>query len=913
MTLRLGSRYELNEVLGRGGSGEVWRGSSPEGDVAIKVLRPELSNDPQIVERFVAERSLLLGVQSPHVVAVHDLVIEGDRLAIVMDLVTGGDLRTRLRAERTLRPLTAVSLMIQVLEGLAAVHDAGIVHRDLKPENLLLDASDDSNIRVADFGIARLSSSTRTTRTTGLLGTPRYIAPELSIRGRVTPAVDVYAAGVTLYEMLFGRVPFDGPHPAAVLRAHAEDIPYRPEGVPDSLWVVIAAMLEKNPADRPTATEACERLRAVRTDVVTVAAFPAQPRAGGPDTDETYTTDPHGNATDLTGIGRRSRSRSGSAHADVPTRRRQRWLIPAVALAVVVAVIGVLLSTSGGDHTSAAPPYPYDGASPADAKVEHEWTFDSDRGDRLDGVMNVTPDTTNGFGDGSAVVSAFPSSVTNLHFTPSPAQRVTIATPAAGKAVGRRAELVRFNLPRGQHTFSVHYSANIPAAGTSFGRFDDLGWAMDKAYRVCYSENAPSICPVRDRPTRLTFTQLLAGPVGPDQTLDVRPYLRAATASGTTLTGGKLTGVRWSVDDGATARISRKGVLTGVSEGSVHVTARVGHLRTATPITVVVNAQQVPEIVTLSIDGVASTKLPTQYRATAKFDDGSVQDVTPTWTVSPITDATIDVNGVLLPLRADRTVHVRAETLSASGKMVSEVKTVHIGKFDGPPPTIPTTVGGCAATGSCIPPIDQCPSLPGVQTQPCPSPGDQCPDLPGVQTLPCPPADRDHDGIPDGSDACGGDPGPAAVPATNLYYTTLNGCPLPDLVITDFGPDNPNPVAGACVSFHVTITNQGGGPTPSGSPVHLGVLFVIDPGVRNDHIWWEDNNPQPLGAGESITRTSSGGNQGSCADKSKWSAVAGDHTIKAEVNDKSGDGKHLQIFESNFGNNIPATKVLHVG
>ncbi len=912
MTVRLGSRYELEAVLGRGGSGEVWRGSSPEGAVAIKVLRPELSNDPEIVERFVRERSLLLGVQSQNVVAVHDLVIEGDRLAIVMDLVTGGDLRTRLRAERTLRPLTAVSLMVQVLDGLAAVHDAGIVHRDLKPENLLLDESDDSSIRVADFGIARLSSSTRTTRTTGLLGTPRYIAPELSIRGRVTPAVDVYAAGVTLYEMLFGRVPFDGPHPAAVLRAHAEDLPYRPEGVPDSLWAIIAAMLEKNPADRPTAVEACEQLRAIRTDVVTLGAFPAQPRSGGPDTDETYTTDPHGNATDLTGIGRRNRSHTGPADADAPTRRRQRWLVPAVALAVVVAVVGTLVAVTGGNPKPAAPPYGYSGASPADAKVEHDWTFGSDRGDRLDGVMNVTPETAKGFGDGSSVVSAFPSNVTNLHFTPSPTKQITIPNPSAGKAAGQRDEVVRFDLPHGQHSFAVHYTADLPAAGTSAGRFDDLGWDMDKTYaRVCYGNGAPAICPVRDRPTRLTFTQPLAGPVGPGQTVDLRQYLQAATKSGAILTGRKLTGVRWSVLDEHLARINRKGVLTGIAAGAVEVTAQVGDLKTASPITVQVDTEHVKEIVKLSIDGPGSTKTASQYRATAKFDDDSVEDVTPIWTVTPIADAIIDVNGVLLPLRPDRTVQVRAEILSTSGKTIDEHKNVRIGRFDGPPPTTTTTTTTTGGGGGGGDPVDQCSSQPGIQTEPCPGPTDQCPDLPGVQTAPCPPLDSDGDKIPDSVDQCDHDAG-LPTTTTSGYYPTVNGCPPPDLVITDFGPDNPNPVAGECVSFHVTITNQGRGPTPSGSPVHLGVLFVIDPGVRNDHIWWEDNNPVALAAGQSITRTSSGGNQGSCADHSKWSAVTGDHTIRAEVNDKSGDGKHLQIFESNFGNNIPTTRALHV-
>ena len=295
MEKSLGSNYLLHEVLGRGAMGQVFAGTArPDGrPVAIKVLKPELVSDAEVIARFVQERSILMSVDDPNVVRVTDLVVEGETLAIVMELIAGPDLRRYLRERGPLPPAEAVHLTGQLLHGLAAVHAAGIIHRDVKPENLLLGRSASGPLlKLTDFGVARLSYGASLTKVSGLIGTPEYMAPELAEHDRACPATDVYSAGIVLYELLCGHTPFAGGHPLAVLRRQADQAPPPIPGVPEPLWHQIAWMLAKDPRSRPgSAAEAAGGLASVWPSLAgrparSVLTGPAATAAASPPTQQ---------------------------------------------------------------------------------------------------------------------------------------------------------------------------------------------------------------------------------------------------------------------------------------------------------------------------------------------------------------------------------------------------------------------------------------------------------------------------------------------------------------------------------------------------------------------------------------------------------------------------------------------------
>ncbi|MGW7663079.1 protein kinase domain-containing protein [Streptomyces sp. NPDC054756] len=273
----VGSKYILEEPLGRGATGTVWRArqretagaeaavpGQPGETVAIKVLKEELAGDADIVMRFLRERSVLLRLTHPNIVRVRDLVVEGELLALVMDLVEGPDLHRYLRENGPFTPVAAALLTAQIADALAASHADGVVHRDLKPANVLLrQQGGEMHPLLTDFGIARLADSPGLTRTHEFVGTPAYVAPE-SAEGRPqTSAVDIYGAGILLYELVTGRPPFGGGSALEVLHQHLSAEPRRPSTVPDPLWTVIERCLSKNPDDRPSAENLARGLRVV--------------------------------------------------------------------------------------------------------------------------------------------------------------------------------------------------------------------------------------------------------------------------------------------------------------------------------------------------------------------------------------------------------------------------------------------------------------------------------------------------------------------------------------------------------------------------------------------------------------------------------------------------------------------------
>ncbi|MFF0508020.1 serine/threonine-protein kinase [Streptomyces fimicarius] len=277
----VGSKYLLEEPLGRGATGTVWRArqretagaeaavaGQPGETVAIKVLKEELANDADVVMRFLRERSVLLRLTHPNIVRTRDLVVEGDLLALVMDLIDGPDLHRYLRENGPLTPVAAALLTAQIADALAASHADGVVHRDLKPANVLLDERDGGMTpMLTDFGIARLADSPGLTRTHEFVGTPAYVAPE-SAEGRPqTSAVDIYGAGILLYELVTGRPPFAGGTALEVLHRHLSEEPRRPSTVPAPLWTVMERCLSKDPERRPSAENLARGLRTVAAGI----------------------------------------------------------------------------------------------------------------------------------------------------------------------------------------------------------------------------------------------------------------------------------------------------------------------------------------------------------------------------------------------------------------------------------------------------------------------------------------------------------------------------------------------------------------------------------------------------------------------------------------------------------------------
>lgn len=267
----IAGRYRVLALLGEGGMGAVYRGEqiSLKRTIAIKVLRPELSRDPALVRRFNTEAELVAKLSHPHTVNIYDFGQDADgSLFIAMEYLEGRSLREAMTKEGPLPPWRALAIAQQIAASLSDAHSRGIVHRDLKPDNVMLTerGKDKDVVRVLDFGIAKLRDDDRQTvnamtRAGDLIGTPQYMAPE-QIRGeQVDGRTDVYALGAMLYEMITGRLPFEGPTVMAILSKHLTDTPQPPTvrrpdlGLPPVLDGLVMSALAKDPNQRQPTME----------------------------------------------------------------------------------------------------------------------------------------------------------------------------------------------------------------------------------------------------------------------------------------------------------------------------------------------------------------------------------------------------------------------------------------------------------------------------------------------------------------------------------------------------------------------------------------------------------------------------------------------------------------------------------
>lgn len=256
-------KYRVLEPLGRGGMARVYRGYHPQLDrfVAIKVLRPDLLDDDQFVQRFRREAQSIASLRHPNIIQVHDFDGQDDTYYMVMELLDGDTLHKRLNDYRVRNQQMPwgdiVRVMADVLDGLGYAHQEGMIHRDIKPSNILLTKR--GQVVLADFGIAQIIGGTQHTVTGALLGTLNYMAPEQGLKGTSDTRSDLYSLGIVFYEMLTRRPPFDAETPLAILMKHATDpLPLPREinpQIPQPFERVVLKALAKDPEDRYQSAE----------------------------------------------------------------------------------------------------------------------------------------------------------------------------------------------------------------------------------------------------------------------------------------------------------------------------------------------------------------------------------------------------------------------------------------------------------------------------------------------------------------------------------------------------------------------------------------------------------------------------------------------------------------------------------
>ena len=248
----LGERYEVIEVIGTGGMANVYKAVDKKlnREIAIKVLKEEYSSNKNFVSKFKAEAQAAAGLMHPNIVNVYDVGDENGLYYFVMELVDGITLKNYIEKKIRLSVKEAVSIAIQVSMGIEAAHNKGIIHRDIKPQNIII--SRDGKVKVADFGIARAATSD--TITTHAMGSVHYTSPEQARGGYSDAKSDIYSIGITLFEMVTGRVPFDGETTVSIAIKHIqEEMPsprmYVPE-IPISVEQIIFKCTQKNPDRR---------------------------------------------------------------------------------------------------------------------------------------------------------------------------------------------------------------------------------------------------------------------------------------------------------------------------------------------------------------------------------------------------------------------------------------------------------------------------------------------------------------------------------------------------------------------------------------------------------------------------------------------------------------------------------------
>ncbi|MEG0493534.1 MAG: Stk1 family PASTA domain-containing Ser/Thr kinase [Clostridia bacterium] len=247
-------RYKLEDFIGQGGMSLVYRAVDIRTghSVAVKILKSEYNSDKEFLERFQREAQAASLMSHHNIVNLLDVGVEGDYRYLVLEYVSGNTLKDVIRQKGRLNANTTIQIAIRILSALQHAHDNGIIHRDIKPQNVLVHS--DGHVKVADFGIARMTNAFTISKGDTVVGSVHYSSPEQATGSVVEATSDLYSTGVVMYEMLTGRVPFVGDTPVAVAMQHIQDAPppivdFAPETPPSVIAVVMKA-LEKNPKNR---------------------------------------------------------------------------------------------------------------------------------------------------------------------------------------------------------------------------------------------------------------------------------------------------------------------------------------------------------------------------------------------------------------------------------------------------------------------------------------------------------------------------------------------------------------------------------------------------------------------------------------------------------------------------------------
>lgn len=265
----INGRYRLHNALASGGAGVVYKGFDTQLKrvVAMKQLFPDLSTKGKHAQRFVDEAHALAALSHPNIVPIYDLIVDEDYW-FIMEFLSGGSLQDKIEKVGYVELDEGLDILLAVAQGLAAAHRKGLVHRDIKPHNVLFSA--DGDVKIADFGIAKSADSTLETTIGVILGSPAYLSPEQAGGTAVTPQTDIYALGITGYQILTGELPFSG-SAQEVLAKHLTAAPeplidLNPD-IPAQLNQVVLSMMAKAPEDRCTADQVVSLLKEIKAQL----------------------------------------------------------------------------------------------------------------------------------------------------------------------------------------------------------------------------------------------------------------------------------------------------------------------------------------------------------------------------------------------------------------------------------------------------------------------------------------------------------------------------------------------------------------------------------------------------------------------------------------------------------------------